>query len=67
MIRVDKRSESQIAELIYWVQRDEFWMTNVLSMDKLRDKFDQLFSKQRPQARGTQLRPRGCRQLRLCE
>ncbi len=42
MIRVDKRSESQIAELIYWVQRDEFWMTNVLSMDKLRDKFDQL-------------------------
>ena len=42
MIRLDRRTEESIAQLIQWVQRDEFWMSNVLSMDKLREKFDQL-------------------------
>lgn len=45
MIRLDGRSEEQIAEVITWAQRDEFWRANVLSMDKLRDKFDQLSMK----------------------
>jgi hypothetical protein len=42
MLRIDGRASEQIAELICWVQHDEFWMANVLSMDTLRDKFDQL-------------------------
>ena len=42
MLRRDKRTEAQISTLIRWVQHDEFWRSNVLSMDKLRDKFDAL-------------------------
>jgi len=42
MLRIDKRKFEEAAELIRWVQRNEFWMANVLSMDKLREKFDQL-------------------------
>lgn len=42
MIRLDGRSETRVAEIIRWVQQDQFWMANVLSMDTLREKFDQL-------------------------
>jgi len=42
MIDIDNRDPQKIANLIGWVQRDEFWMANVLSMDTLRAKFDQL-------------------------
>lgn len=42
MIRLDKRSPERIAQLICWAQHDEFWMLNILSMDKLREKFDAL-------------------------
>jgi hypothetical protein len=42
MIDKDGRTEEQIAWLIEWCQRDEFWRANVLSMPKLREKFDQL-------------------------
>jgi hypothetical protein len=42
MLRIDKRKFEEVAELIRWVQQNEFWMANVLSMDKLREKFDQL-------------------------
>jgi hypothetical protein len=42
MIRLDDREPDRIAELIRWAQSDEFWMSNVLSMDKLREKFDAL-------------------------
>jgi uncharacterized protein YdaU (DUF1376 family) len=42
MLDIDKREPAGIADLIRWVQRDEFWMANVLSMDTLREKFDQL-------------------------
>ena len=42
MLDIDKREPQQIADLIRWVQRDEFWMANVLSMDTLRERFDQL-------------------------
>ena len=45
MMRLDHRSEKEIADLIAWVQRDEFWRANVLSMEKLREKFDQLWMK----------------------
>jgi hypothetical protein len=42
MLDIDKRDGKEIADLIRWVQHDEFWMANVLSMEKLREKFDQL-------------------------
>lgn len=42
MMDIDKRKWEDISVLIEWVQRDGFWKTNVLSMDKLREKFDQL-------------------------
>ncbi len=42
MLRLDGRSAERASELIRWAQRDPFWRTNILSMDKLREKFDQL-------------------------
>jgi hypothetical protein len=45
MLDIDKRESQQVADVIRWAQRDEFWMTNVLSMDTLREKFDQLVLK----------------------
>jgi len=42
MIGLDGRDPEAIANLIRWAQRDEFWMTNILSMGKLREKFDAL-------------------------
>jgi hypothetical protein len=42
MIQLDHRNYERIADLIRWAQRDEFWMSNILSMDKLREKFDAL-------------------------
>jgi hypothetical protein len=42
MVGLDGRDPEAIANLIRWVQKDEFWMTNILSMDKLREKFDAL-------------------------
>jgi uncharacterized protein YdaU (DUF1376 family) len=51
MLRLDGRKPEEAAELIQWAQRDEFWMANVLSMDTLREKFDQLALKKSQQAR----------------
>jgi hypothetical protein len=42
MMRTDGRSEQEIARLIDWSQHDSFWSSNILSMGKLREKFDQL-------------------------
>jgi hypothetical protein len=42
MLRLDGRKCEEIADLIRWVQHNEFWMANVLSMDTLREKFDAL-------------------------
>jgi hypothetical protein len=50
MLRIDGRASEQMAELIRWVQHDEFWMANVLSMDTLREKFDQLELKAKSKA-----------------
>jgi hypothetical protein len=50
MLDIDKRTPDQIEKLIRWVQHDEFWMPNVLSMNALREKFDQLELKAGAQA-----------------
>lgn len=42
MITRDKRKPSQIKNMIDWCQSDSFWMTNILSPKKLRDKYDQM-------------------------
>ena len=42
MLDRDERSEADIRGAIDWSQSDEFWRANVLSMPKLREKFDQL-------------------------
>jgi hypothetical protein len=42
MIRRDKRSVEDIKRVMKWSQKDEFWRKNILSTEKLREKFDQL-------------------------
>jgi hypothetical protein len=42
MLTRDHRTFEEVALLIEWSQRDSFWKTNILSMGKLREKFDQL-------------------------
>jgi hypothetical protein len=42
LIDRDKRTVEQVATAIRWCQADEFWRANILSMSKLREKYDQL-------------------------
>jgi hypothetical protein len=42
MIDRDEREPREIEKLIRWAQRDEFWLANILSMEKLRKQFGQL-------------------------
>lgn len=42
MMERDKRTEEQITYLIDWCQANDFWHKNILSISKLREKFDQL-------------------------
>lgn len=42
LIDKDGRTVEQIKWVIDWVQRDTFWQPNILSMPKLREKFDQV-------------------------
>jgi hypothetical protein len=45
MIRLDEREPDDIGMMIDWCQADEFWMCNILSPGKLREKWDQLWLK----------------------
>ena len=45
MIRLDGRTADDIRAVIEWCQSDSFWMNNILSTGKLREKFDQLVLK----------------------
>jgi len=38
----DGRTEQQVVKAIDWCQSDDFWRSNILSMPKLREKYDQL-------------------------
>lgn len=42
MLDRDQRAEEEIHGAIDWCQNDEFWRANVLSLPKLREKYDQL-------------------------
>ena len=41
----DERTPEQIEQIIIFSQNDAFWKSNILSMPKLREKFDQLWLK----------------------
>ena len=45
MIRIDKREPEEIESVIRWCQSDDFWLANILSTEKLRDKYEQLLLK----------------------
>ena len=52
MIDRDGRTVEEITRIIDWVEGDDFWRANVLSLPKLRQKFDTLrLQAQRPQGR----------------
>jgi hypothetical protein len=57
MIEQDKREPDKIRNAIKWCQNDEFWRANILSMPKLREKYDQMRLSaergSRPAGRGT--------------
>jgi hypothetical protein len=42
MRRLDNRTPEQIEFLIKWCQQESFWQGNILSTQKLREKFDTL-------------------------
>lgn len=42
LMRLDGYTKAQVIWVIDWSQQNEFWQGNILSMPKLRDKFDQL-------------------------
>lgn len=42
MIDIDGRTEKQIRDAIDWCQGNEFWQANILSMPKLREKYETL-------------------------
>lgn len=42
MMERDNRTAEKIAYLMDWVQNDSFWKSNILSVSKLREKYDQL-------------------------
>ena len=53
MLRIDKRTPEQVENAIRWCQADPFWRANVLSMPKLREKYDQLrLAAKRPASNG---------------
>ena len=45
LIDKDGYDVNQVSWMIRWATNDEFWRTNILSMSKLREKFDQLKAK----------------------
>jgi hypothetical protein len=45
IIRLDCKNEKEIASLIRWCQKDSFEMSNVLSPNKLRERWDNLYMK----------------------
>ena len=42
MLDADGRTEQEVMGAINWSQNHEFWRANILSMPKLREKYDQL-------------------------
>ena len=45
LFRLDQRDQQDASELLDWAQHDSFWLTNILSMSKFREQYDQLHVK----------------------
>ena len=43
LIRIDKREPKQIMQVINWATSDDFWKSNILSTNKLRQKYQTLY------------------------
>lgn len=52
MIRVDNRTPQEIAEIIDFSQKDEFWHKNILSGATLREKYDRLYLEKKSKGNG---------------
>ncbi|GGW68166.1 hypothetical protein [Streptomyces griseoloalbus] len=59
MLDKDGRTEEQVHGAIDWCQNSEFWRSNVLSMSKLRDKYDTLRLQAARPATGSNVVPIG--------
>ena len=67
MLDRDGRTPEQVSAAIDWCQANDFWRSNVLSMPKLREKYDQMrlqATRQSAAAPGQRLSP-GDRALAL--
>jgi hypothetical protein len=52
MLDRDERTEEQVHACIDWCQADDFWHRNILSMPKLREKYEQLRLAAKPNGTG---------------
>lgn len=53
MVEMDHRTFVEIDSIINFSQKDNFWKRNILSMGKLREKFDQLWMQAQPKDKHT--------------
>lgn len=44
ILRIDKRTEAEVEEMILWCQGHDFWHTVILSPEKLRKNFEQMIA-----------------------
>lgn len=52
LLEVDKRDPREVETVIEWCQRDEFWLSNIRSPEKLREKYDTLLGQMMRGKRG---------------
>ena len=65
LINLDKRKPEQIKNMIDWCQKDSFWKGNILSVKKLREKYDQLKVRALEEWERQQGRPTNSRQAEI--
>lgn len=51
ILRIDKRDLEEVKKVIAWCQQDSFWLVNILSPKKLREKYDQLALKMKTEGK----------------
>ncbi len=64
IINIDKRSYQEISDLFMWVNRDDFWSSNILSPAKLRKQWDKIYMKANQKPKGSQ---KTVNNLQACE
>ncbi len=64
IINIDKRTYQEISDLFMWVNRDDFWSSNILSPAKLRKQWDKIYMKANQKPKGSQ---KTVNNLQACE